>query len=138
MKFMRPIAFLTLFSLCLVWGSFTVQAEPKVKDGVKHVDAKDAEKLLKEKKDVTILDVRTEDEYKDGHIKKAKNINYFDDEFESKAAKLDKEKPVIVHCQSGGRSSRSLEMLKKLGFKNIYHLDGGMNAWVEAGLPVEK
>jgi rhodanese-related sulfurtransferase len=53
-------------------------------------------------------------------------------------AKLDKGKTYIVHCQSGRRSTNSLETFTKLGFKNIVHLDKGFGDWQKAGLPVEK
>ncbi len=51
---------------------------------------------------------------------------------------VDKKKPVLVHCQAGGRSTRSLPALEKAGFLEIYHLDGGMADWIKAGKPVVK
>ncbi|MFP6881875.1 MAG: rhodanese-like domain-containing protein [Roseibacillus sp.] len=52
--------------------------------------------------------------------------------------KLDRNKAYLVHCRSGGRSTNSLGVWKKLGFKRVYHLDGGFLAWQKAKLPVEK
>jgi rhodanese-related sulfurtransferase len=112
-------------------------AGDKASDGATHVDASAAEKLVKEGK-VTVLDVRTINEYKQGHIAGAKNIDVTENDFESKVSELDKSKPYLVHCASGHRSTNSLETFKKLGFKSIYHLDGGMKAWEAAGKPVEK
>lgn len=106
-------------------------------DPVKHVDAEGAAKLVAEDK-VTILDVRTADEFKEGHIKGAKNMDITENDFEAKLGTLDKSKPVLVHCQAGGRSTRSLPTLEKLGFTQVYHLDGGFKDWVQAGKPVEK
>ncbi|QIF04344.1 rhodanese-like domain-containing protein [Roseimicrobium sp. ORNL1] len=111
--------------------------DKKSPDGATHVKAAEAEKLVKEHK-VQVLDVRTADEYKEGHIKGAKNIDFTENDFESEAAKLDKTKPVLVHCQGGGRSTKSLEVLEKLGFQHIYHLDGGLKGWQAEGKPVEK
>jgi phage shock protein E len=96
-----------------------------------------AAKMVQEKK-VTVIDVRTPDEFKDGHIEGAQNISVTAEDFESKLAALDKSQPVLVHCQSGGRSKRSLETFKKLGFSNIYHLKEGFSAWEDAGQPVKK
>jgi rhodanese-related sulfurtransferase len=87
---------------------------------------------------VTVLDVRTPDEYKEAHIAGAKNIDFTENDFESKVGGLDKSKPYLVHCASGGRSTNSLATFKKLGFQSIYHLDGGFKAWQAAGKPVEK
>lgn len=96
-----------------------------------------AAKMVQEKK-VTIVDVRTPDEFKDGHIEGAQNISVAAEDFEAKLAALDKSQPVLVHCQAGGRSKRSLETFKRLGFSNIYHLKDGFSGWEEAGQPVKK
>jgi len=113
------------------------------KDGVTHTDAAGAKKLIDDsaaKKDgkVVVLDVRTPEEYQAGHIAGAVNIDFKEKDFADKAAKLDKSKTYVVHCQGGGRSTKSLEVFKKLGFKSIVHLDNGFGSWQKAGLPVEK
>ncbi|TDU62464.1 rhodanese-related sulfurtransferase [Prosthecobacter fusiformis] len=120
-----------LLSLCLM-PLLTFGA-----DAVKHVDAEKAAKLVAEGK-VTVLDVRTADEYQEGHIKGAKNVDIMEKDFAKKLESMDKSKPVLVHCQAGGRSTRSLPTLEKLGFTEIYHLDGGLGGWVKEGKPVEK
>jgi phage shock protein E len=136
---------LTLASLPLTADEPKPASPPaaEAKDGVKHVDAAGAKKLLDEaaaKKDtgVVVLDVRTPDEYKSGHIAGAANIDFNAADFAEKVGKLDKEKTYVVHCQRGGRSTKSLETFRKLGFKNLVHLDGGMAGWEKAKLPVEK
>ncbi|MBE2282397.1 MAG: rhodanese-like domain-containing protein [Prosthecobacter sp.] len=106
-------------------------------DPVKHVKADDAAKIIAEG-NVTIVDVRTPDEFKDGHIKGAKNIDIMSDDFQAQLAKLDKTKPTLVHCQAGGRSTRSLPIFQKLGFTHLIHLDEGFGGWEAAGKPVEK
>ena len=106
---------------------------------VKNVDAEKAKALLADKeKNIVVLDVRTPEEYKEGHIRDAKLVNFRAEDFESKLGELDKSKSYLVHCRSGGRSSAALEAFKKLGFKSIYQLDGGMLAWQEAGGEVVK
>lgn len=87
---------------------------------------------------VTVLDVRTPEEYADGHLKDAVNIDYNGSDFEARIAKLDPEKPYLVHCAAGGRSGKSMELFKKLKFKKIYHLVDGYNGWTDAGKPVVK
>lgn len=104
---------------------------------VKHVDAAGAAKLIAEGK-VTVVDVRTSEEFSEGHIKGAQNIDIMSKDFTTKLGELDKTKPVLVHCQAGGRSTRSLSTFEKLGFTQIIHLDGGMNDWVKKGQPVQK
>lgn len=105
--------------------------------GVKNVNPDEAAKLVDAGK-VTVIDVRTPDEFKEGHIKGAKNIDIHDPAFEKQLAGFDKSKPYLVHCQAGGRSTTSLKTFKKLGFTDIYHLNEGFGAWQDAGKPVEK
>lgn len=90
-------------------------------------------------KNAILLDVRTPEEYSEAHLKGATLINYLDQKtFNEGIAKLDKNKTVYVYCRSGGRSGYSQEIMLKQGFKNVINLDGGIDAWKKAGLPVEK
>jgi len=81
------------------------------------------------KKEIQLVDVRTPQEYMQGHIGNAKNINLFDPNFQKNLQKLDKNKPVYVYCRSGHRSGKASKVLKKLGFKKVYDLKGGYLAW---------
>jgi len=110
---------------------------PAVVTVVTNVQADVAAKLVAEGK-VVVLDVRTSEEFAEGHIAGATNINFMAKDFATQAGKLDRDKIYLVHCASGGRSKRCLPQLKQLGFKQIYHLDGGFSAWEEAGKPVAK
>ncbi len=141
-----------LTALIIAMSALSVSADDKkpatpaadaAKDGVKHADAAGAKKLIDDsaaKKDgkVVVLDIRTPDEFKGGHIAGAVNVDFKEKDFADKVAKLDKDKTYVVHCQSGGRSTKSLEIFKKLGFKAIVHLDNGFGGWEKARLPVEK
>jgi rhodanese-related sulfurtransferase len=104
---------------------------------VTHVAAAAAAELVAEGK-VVVLDVRTQREHADGHIGGAKLIDFNGRDFEQRLSALDRDATYLVHCRSGSRSIKALETLKKLGFKSVVHLDGGMNAWSKAGKPVEK
>jgi rhodanese-related sulfurtransferase len=86
-------------------------------------------KVLLDKEEIQLLDVRTPKEVKQGFIKTAKFANYFDDHFFEKAAKqLDKNKVVYLYCRSGNRSGKSAKILKEKGF-NVYNVLGGYNQW---------
>ena len=65
-------------------------------------------------------------------------IDFKAPDFESNLAELDRDQPYLIHCRSGGRSTSSLPVFEKLGFNHVIHLDGGFNAWQEAGNPVVK
>jgi len=74
--------------------------------------------------DIQLIDVRTPIETEDGIITNAKNISY-DSEFSTKLLGLDKIKPIIVYCKSGGRSAKASKILLEQGFVEIYDLKGG-------------
>ncbi len=96
------------------------------------VQAKDAV----EAKDVQFIDVRTPEEYASGHAPKAAHFPL--DSLEKDLAKLDKNQPVYVICQTGRRSQKGSEILQKAGFKSIYNINGGTSEWISAGFPTEK
>lgn len=88
--------------------------------------------------DIFLVDVRKPEEYKEGHIANAFNLDVTDPDFTEKALKeLPKDKTIAVYCGTGKRSSMAAQKLLDSGFK-ILNLDGGLNAWIAAGLPVEK
>ncbi|WP_400263422.1 rhodanese-like domain-containing protein [Sphingobacterium sp. SG20118] len=87
-------------------------------------------------KDVQMVDVRTATEFKNGHIKGAENISFTS--LTENMDKISRDKPVIIHCQSGARANIAYSILKKNGFNNILNYSGGINDWVEKGKELEK
>jgi rhodanese-related sulfurtransferase len=88
------------------------------------------------KQNVQFIDVRTVEEYKSGHAAKAVSLPL--DGLEKELAELDKNKPVYVICQTGRRSQKGAEVLKRAGFTEVYNVTGGTSAWTSAELPLEK
>lgn len=80
-------------------------------------------------KRIQLIDVRTPEEYAEGHIENAVNIDFLNETFEQKIQKIRKRKPVYIYCRSGGRSARAATAMEKLGFKKIIDLQGGFMAW---------
>ena len=97
-----------------------------------------ATRLMNNHSDALILDVRAAADFKKGHIKGAKNIPLSD--FAGSIEKLtaDKDKPVLVYCNSGNNVTRAIKMLKKAVFQLVNNLDGGIAAWREANMPLSK
>ena len=83
------------------------------------------------------LDIRSDAEYRAGHLLKAKNLPLKD--LASRTHELNKyfNKPVIIYCASGLQSAKASALLHKAGFSNLYSLAGGLQAWDKAGLPTE-
>ncbi len=94
----------------------------------KSVSNEEAKRIISEKKSdakFSILDVRTPGEFQLGAIPGAKNIDYYEPSFLEELAKLDKDGSYLVYCRSGSRSKGALEIMRQLGFSEVYELDNG-------------
>ncbi len=100
------------------------------------VTVKQAVERMKKSSQIIVVDIRTPEEFAKGHIKKAINVNMNDKSFAKKLTKLDRTKTYLMHCRSGGRSTASLPVWNRLGFKNVLHLSRGTLGWVKAGQPL--
>jgi rhodanese-related sulfurtransferase len=105
--------------------------------GVPEVGALQAVQLLN-RKDAVMIDVREPAEFSGGHAPHARNIPVA--QLEKRIGELEKFKnrPAVVICQSGARSHAATAILRKAGFAEVYVLAGGVGAWLQANLPVEK
>ena len=90
------------------------------------------------REDALVVDVRDSGDYAAGHILGAKNLPLA--KLDASGAELakKKERPVIVYCDGSERSAKALAALKRHGFTRVANLSGGLAAWQQAGLPVEK
>ena len=90
------------------------------------------------RRDATIVDVREPDEFKSGRIPNARNVPLAKVVDGAKGLEKLKAKPILVVCQTGSRSGQAAGSLHKQGFADVVTLSGGMNAWQQAAMPVEK
>ncbi|MBC8988091.1 thioredoxin fold domain-containing protein [Pedobacter sp. N36a] len=103
----------------------------------KTMSAVEFQNQLKASPKAVILDVRTPEEFKSGHLNQAKNLNIYDPSFQDQISKMDKKQPVYVYCKGGGRSANAVKKMQELGFNTVYELKGGIMAWEQAGLPLQ-
>lgn len=85
--------------------------------------------MLKSTTNPQLVDVRTPEEFKDGNIEGALNMNFYDDDFSSQLKTLDHARPLFIYCKSGGRSGKTYKMLKDMGVEKVYDLKGGYSSW---------
>lgn len=83
-----------------------------------------------------VLDVRTGEEYREGHIPGALLIDFRSPTFRDEIAALDRNRTYLIYCRTGNRSGSAVQLMEELGFGSIYHLEGGIVSWNEEGLPV--
>lgn len=87
---------------------------------------------------IQLVDIRTPSEFSQGYIDNAQNIDFWSPDFDERIETLDKTKPIIIYCKSGGRSAKCAVQLKAKGFGKIYDLKGGISQWMLQGMPVKK
>lgn len=115
--------------LSLLMGLFSCQASSK---GFESVSVEDFENVIADSA-VIRLDVRTAEEFAEGHIENSLNIDVLQSDFEQKAlAALPVDKTIAVNCRSGRRSKDAARVLVKHGYK-VVELDAGYNGWIRAG-----
>jgi rhodanese-related sulfurtransferase len=100
--------------------------------GLINIEPGDVVRLINN--DGVVIDLRNPDSYARGHIVNARNMQH--DELDTRAKSLDKSKPVVAVCDNGISSTRAVKALREQGFETVFGLKGGMNGWMQAGLPV--
>ena len=122
-------------SIILVILAFVVQTACSI--GQNKVNTLTPEQVSQhlDKGDITILDVRTPEEWSEGVIDGAVLKNFYDDDFARYLKKMDNTKPIIVTCKRGGRSAKAADQMQKSGFKEVYDMGAGMDGWNDEKRP---
>ena len=103
---------------------------------IDEINVRDVEKYIEQ--GAIVLDVRTKDEYNNGHISGSINIDIHSNVFKENVDKLDKERSYVVCCASGGRSAKATQVMLGMGFGDVHNMIGGMIDWEKEGLPTTK
>ena len=85
---------------------------------------------------LVVLDVRTPEEFDEGHLADAINIDFYEADFSLNLEALDKDVPYVLYCRSGNRSGTTAAQMRDLGFSEVYEVDGGILSWLDSGLPL--
>ena len=145
---MRSLLFPLLAALLLMTcGQATTshQGEPHADGGVeasspilKDVSNDEFAALMASKEGALLLDVRTPEEWNDGHLEGAAHADYWGDEaaFEAAMNAIPRDRPVLVYCEGGGRSGLTAKELIEAGHQEVYNLEDGISGWKGQGLPV--
>lgn len=122
-------------ALALVSGSLLIVSS--LRGGSRGISPAQATTLIN-REDATVIDVREAAEFASGHLLNARHIPLGD--LEKRLGELEKlkDKPVILNCQSGSRSASACAILAKAGFSHVHNLEGGIEAWVQAGMPISR
>ncbi len=135
MKFVIDNIF--LIAAAFVSGAMLIWPMARRGAGGPSVNTLEATQLIN-RQDALVLDVREQAEYAQSHILNARGLPL--SQIEARIGDIDKykDKPVIVYCATGNRSSAAAAVLRKGGFNQVFNLSGGYAAWQQAGLPAQK
>lgn len=123
----------------------TKSATDLVKEAKQQIENLTPEEVKEElsKGNVTLIDIRESEELKQNgkiagsvHAPRGMLEFYADPSLPYHKPEFDKDKRIILHCASGGRSSLATSTLKQMGYNNVAHMDGGFKAWKDSGMPV--
>jgi uncharacterized protein YyaL (SSP411 family)/rhodanese-related sulfurtransferase len=131
---------LTIFFLMAVW-IMVMMADGAKAQGLLTISPKQANQLIQKEKDndnFVIIDIRTPLEFKSGYIENAVLINFYSKNFLKEMQKLDKNKTYLIYCRSANRSTRTLSLIKDMGFKSLYNMDKGIIGWIQNGFKIVK
>ncbi len=129
---MKRALIIVLLAVLVIGCGASKQAQQSQSGSVKTVSVEEFSKVIS-KKNVRLIDVRTPKEYADGHLKKAENIDVRASDFTERTKKVKGQ--VAVYCFKGVRSLKAANQLAAQGC-TVYNLEGGINAWKQAGKPV--
>lgn len=117
-----------------------------VKEARQHIEHLTPEQVNEElsQGNATLIDIRESEELQQGgkipqsvHAPRGMLEFYADPSLPYHKPEFDRNRRLILHCASGGRSALAVSTLKQMGYENVAHLDGGIKAWKEAGMPLE-
>ena len=127
---LRTLTLLVVLVLSACGGTATAE--------IQLVSASDAAAVLDERApDVVLLDVRTLEEFNEVRVPGSVNVDFYAADFAAQLDTLPKDVPYVVYCRSGNRSSQTMDIMRDLGFSEVWDVDGGIISWNEAGLPLE-
>jgi rhodanese-related sulfurtransferase len=128
---------LTINSFSFRSSAFSTETTPQDTS----ISATEANEIIlknKDNRDFVVIDVRTPEEFNEGHIEGCINIDYKSENFNNEISKLQKDKTYLVYCRSGRRSKAAQEMMFNSGFNAVINLAGGFEDWKKESLPVVK
>ena len=138
---MGKTGFLIILFMSILFNTGSFAQSSQSKQIIKTINSVESAEMIKKNiknTNFVILDVRTPQEYAEGHLAHATNIDFNGSDFAQKISKLDKSKSYLVYCHSGHRSASAVAIMKSQSFQTIYNLDGGITKWTADKKPIVK
>jgi rhodanese-related sulfurtransferase len=133
-NFVLAIITLAVSTVCWAQDDENISSVQKSPDG--NITVEQAKTMIAENlnnPEFLLIDVRTPDEYKSGHIENSLLIDFKTDDFKDKISKLDRSKKILLICRSGKRSGLAKSLMEDIGFTEVYNMIGGIIEWTQKG-----
>tara|TARA_B100000497_G_scaffold34586_1_gene40559 strand:+ start:7820 stop:8224 length:405 start_codon:yes stop_codon:yes gene_type:complete len=131
MKYIIPSLFCAIVTLFACQSKSDTKEKTENNINLKDIELVEALEMMKQENVITI-DIRTPEEIAKGKIlDSALEMDYYADDYKSKLEAMNRDDQYVVYCRSGGRSGKTLKMMKDMGFTNAYNVLGGYNAFME-------
>ena len=133
-NFVLAIITLAVSTVCWAQDDENMSSVQKSPDG--NITVEEAKTMIAENlnnPEFLLIDVRTPDEYKSGHIENSLLIDFKTDDFKDKISKLDRSKKILLICRSGKRSGLAKSLMEDIGFTEVYNMIGGIIEWTQKG-----
>ena len=134
-----PVVLAMLALLLAACGSSDTAEAPESSStapGIRVVSAEQAASLLDQDPAPTIIDVRTPEEFAQGHLDGAVLVDYNAPDFRDRIAEFPRDGTYVIYCRSGNRSAGARQVMTELGFTDVADIDGGVVAWTDQGRPL--
>lgn len=132
-KIIQILFIITLVTLSGCVNQTDLSEEKDIEFNLKTVSGEEFRDLIESMNETdTILDLRTPQEYSEGHIKNSQTLDFYSETFSKELDLLDKKSNYYIYCRSGHRSKLTLDSMRELGFENVYNLKGGITEWISS------
>ena len=129
--------FFNLILVVMLAVSGCAQSQNSSDGSRQDISALQAKELIAKDKEMVILDVRTPEEFTNGHVAGAVNVDFYASDFEKQLEKLDTTKTYLLYCASGNRSGKAASLMQNKGFKKIINSQAGFNELKQAAVPTK-
>lgn len=113
----------------LIGLSTTQMVSQEIQQEAQLITVDEIARQMQDSSQMLLLDVRTKEEFEEGHLSGALNMDFLSEGFRLQVEQLPKDQPVFIYCRSGNRSAKAANLLREAGFQQIYDLKGGYLEW---------
>jgi len=126
---------MNLFRIFILGAIILLSSSEMISQEIEHeanlITVEELARHLEDSSELLLLDVRTKEEYEEGHLPGARNMDFLSEDFLMQVEQLPKDQAIYIYCRSGNRSAKAADLMRKAGFRQLYDMEGGYLKWEE-------